>query len=291
MIRKSIRNGLTAARSHWGLALVLWGGNIIITAGVAWTVVWLLESAAGASLALDVLTGGYDHTVMRDLRLEGFHYGHTAITLLLIAAPLAVLVNTLLTGGVLATLLERSRASLWHLIASCVAYAGRFIRLLLLGVGVLLLSATVLVFGVWASTSSASTDKDLAELLIVALALQLFVGGVVWTTLDYARLWIVRDRMGSAWRAFWRGGRMLLRHPLATLTIQLAAAAVAVLTVMLQALLGAPFDMGSPGGIVAVVLVHQGLVFARSYVRLALFSSQISVAELLFPAGSGRQEN
>lgn len=289
MIRKCIGNGLTTARSLWGLALLLWGGNIVIAAGVAWAVAWLFESAAGSSLAVDVLTDGYNYTVMRDLRLEGFHYGRTAIATLLIAAPLALLVNTLLMGGVLATLFEKARVSLWHLIASSVAYAGRFIRLVLLGVGALLLTATGLALLVWVNTSSAATDRELAELLGGALVIQLFIGGLVWTALDYARIWIVRDRMGSAWQAFGRGMRMLLLHPLATMTMQLAAVVAAAFTVLLQTLVGTPMGIERLGGIVAIVLLHQTLVFARSYVRLALLCSQVTLTEFFFPSGIGQR--
>lgn len=294
MILQALRDGWRTARSFWALALVLYIGNLVVAAGVACAVAWLLEAAAGSSLAPHVLVEGYNATVFSDLRHEGFDYGRTAFGALLVAAPLSLLVNAFLAGGVIGTLMPQdSRVSLWRLAASCVAYLGRFLRLLVLGLLLLLalggaaaLAITVLVP---ATGWEPATEKDLAEIIGIGILVTLGGGMLLWMAMDYARLWIVRDRMRSSRQALGRGFRLITAHPLATLALQLTPVVLLAATVIIQLLFGIPFRMDSVGGILAVAVPHQVAVFARSWVRLSMIASQIALVNALPPEGGRAQ--
>jgi len=292
MIRQGLTDGWRTARSFWALAVVLYMGNLSISAGIAWAVAWLLDAASGSSLAVGVLTEGYNYTVISDLRQEGFDYGRTAMGAFLVAAPLSVLLNTLLSGGIIATVLRQaSGLKVWNFVAAAVAYAGRFLRLLLLGL-LLLLGvaggvALLLVVLVPAAGWGPVTEKGVVAIAAAGAFMVLFGGTVVWTAVEYARLWVVRDSISSARRALLKGLRLVGTHPLATMTLQLTSVALVAGSVMIQLLLGAPLRMESVGGILAVAALHQGAVLARSFVRLWLIGSQSSVLNAVSPAGDG----
>jgi len=289
MIRQGLTNGWRTARLFWVMAVVLYLGNLVITAGIAWVVAWLLDAASGASLALDVLTEGYNYTVFTDLRQEGFDYGRTAMGAFLVAVPLSVLLNIFLSGGIIATVLRQaSGPKLWTFVAAGVAYAGRFLRLLLLALLLLLAVAggiaLVLAVLVPAAGWEPVTEKGVVEITAAGVLMVLLSGSVVWTALEYARLWVVRGKIRSARRALWNGLRLVGTHPLATMTIQLTGVALVAGTVVIQVLLGAPLRMESIGGILAVAALHQLAVLARSFVRLWLIASQSSLMNAVSPA-------
>ena len=184
---------------------------------------------------------------------------------------------------------QQSRPSVWVFVASAVAYAGRFLRLLLMGLLLLLpvavAVALVLLYLVPAIGDGVTTDRTLGEIGSVGLLVIVAAGGVVWTAMDYARVLLIRDRARSSSRSLWRALRLVGVHPLATGTIQLVGFGLLAGTVVLQVIVAVPFPMDSAGGVLSVAVVHQIAVIARAFVRISLIGSQISVTNTVLPPG------
>jgi len=295
MIWRCLLAGSRAARSFWSLAVLLYLANLLVMAAVVWILAWILAQSADSSPGLAILVDGYNATVFSDLAEQGLSYGRTVLGAFLVAAPLGVILTTALSGGTIAVLAAgKSRWSFWTFLAATIAYAGRFLRLLLLGMLLLLALgavAAVLLIGLVAVAGWApETEKGLLEIIGAGVVAFLLCAIVVWTAMDYARLWMVRHRARSSRQALMKAFRFVGMHPVAAGAIQLAGFTMVAGVAGAQLLFGIPWEMGTLEGIVAVVLVHQSAVLLRTGIRLGMIASQLTLVTALVPSGEQSTE-
>jgi len=295
MIWRCLLAGGRAARSFWSLAVLLYLGNLLVMAGVVWILAWILSQSADSSLGLASLVSGYNATVFSDLAQQGISYGRMVMGGFLVAAPLGVILTTTLSGGTIAVLAARqSRWSFWTFLAASIAYAGRFLRLLLLGMLLLLALGAAIVLILIALLAVAGwvpeTEKEVLEIVGAGAGSLLFFAIVVWTALDYARLWMVHSEARSSRQALMKAFRFIGTHPVAAGAIQLAGITMVVLVAGAQLLFGIPWKMGTLEGVLAVVLVHQGAVLLRTGIRLGMIASQLTLVTGLTPPIEARTE-
>ena len=262
-----------AAGLRWRV-LLWWSIALAVPALVALLPVWSsLQSQFAYSPKTAAIAAMDDLPLLID-GLRGMRGQLDGITLAgVVATAISLLLSPWLTGMVVASIRERSSLSLGELAHGGLSEYGRMFRMLLwsmipLGIAI---GVGIAVFGmlgkqaegaILAAEASRASNIGLGVMAVLAL--------FAHATVEAGRGWLAADLgLRSVIRAWWRGLKLVLRRPLASLGVYLGTAIVgyglALVFVWLRTKTGGP----SVGGFVLGVVVTQLLVAMLAYARIA----------------------
>ena len=190
-----------------------------------------------------------------------------------LGALLAVLLSPLLTGMAVAQIRHGQSMGFRELIQGGVAEYGRLFRLLLVSI-----IPMGIAFGIAAAAASAASDSA-DEAIYAADAdfaknLAMIFGGIVLvlahSTLEAGRAQFAVDgRLRSAFKAWWRGLKLLLRRPIATLGVYLLVTIISLLAALLFITLRINVSAAGTGGFLIAILLTQLIVASLTWGRIA----------------------
>jgi hypothetical protein len=288
MIAAATREGLAAARRAPRLAVTLWLVNLAVAlaAGVPG---WLaLRSAIGPLPGADALGDGFRLGVLRDLAelrpglIGGLFLSAAGVALL------GLLVGAAATGGALEVLTSRDDRPFAHRLGRGAGrFFARFVRAGLL-VGVVGALAAALLAGPLFLVGGRLRREAGAEVasLLVSLGAALVASLVVLLALlalDAARIRIVREDSRRVLPLLRSGFAVVLGHPVRWLGLWGMNALLGAVALGLYLAFRNAVPAGTGPLILLMALAQQVFVLTRSWLRVALFGSEIALVERLRP--------
>jgi hypothetical protein len=265
-----------------GLLLVVYAVLLIFTVPLTLGFRNVVHTAMGTSQAYDVLLTQFDFTIFADfVKQNGQQIGALLIASMMFAL-IFVLIGTFLAGGML-TILRQSerRFSLTLFFVGCARYFGRFLRLLLIAAvvfgGLALLAA--IVFGVIMAVLSGQWETEVPVVAMVAGSGAVFALVFLFflMVVDYAKVIAVETESSHMLQVAWQAVRFVAKNLPRAFAVHLVLIVVALLLVGVYWLLDGVIGMISPLTIMVMVVIQQIFVLARTWLRAAFFSAEISV--------------
>jgi hypothetical protein len=272
-----------AAGLRWRV-LLWWSIALAVPALIALLPIWSsLQDQFAYSPKTATIAAMDDLPLMID-GLRGMREQLGGITLAsLVATAISLLLSPWLTGMVVASIRERSSLSMGELAHGGLSEYGRMFRMLLWSIVPMGIALAVgfVIFGMLGKqaegailASEAARASNMGLGVIAALAL------FAHATVEAGRGWLAADLgLRSVIRAWWRGLKLVLRRPLASLGVYLGTAIVgyglALFFVWLRTKAGGP----SMGGFVLGLVVTQLLVAMLAYARIARLHGFAILAE------------
>lgn len=279
MNRTHRRGGLSAAllglksALQWRLWLLWILATLLPTLLVALPLWSSLEAGFGNTLhGADIATGRNLPLLFQGLAEMGDHLAWVPGGLGA-GGVLMLLLSPWLTGMVVASMRAGRTLDFGELVRGGLAEYWRLLRMLLwsaLPLGLALVAGSAAMAGL----KSGAEDAVLASEAEAATRNGLIIAGVLFVladaTVEAGRAWLGADlALRSVVRAWWRGLKLLLRRPLATLLVYLVASVVGYGLALLFAWLRLRVDGVAPGAAVAGFLAAQGVVAMLAFGRIA----------------------
>jgi hypothetical protein len=279
MNRTSRRGGLGASLAalksslQWRIWLLWILATLIPTLLVA-TPLWATQQAQfGHSIHAAEIAAGRDVPLL----LQGImnvteHMGWLGISLGA-STVLMLLLSPWLSGMVVASLRAGRRLGFGELIHGGLSEYWRMLRMLLwsaIPLGIALAIGGGVIGAMHKSTEHAilASEVDAAGRMGLIIAAIVFV--LAHATVEAGRGWLGADRgLRSAIRAWWRGLKLLLRRPLATLLVYLIASIVGYGLALLFAWLRVRVDGVGMGAFALSFLLGQAIVAMLAWGRIA----------------------
>lgn len=199
------------------------------------------------------------------------------------ATLLMLLVSPLLAGATVAGARSRETLRFGDLLRGGIGEYGPMLRMLIwsvipLGIAVL---AAVTIMGV---NETAHEEAVLASELDMGRRIAWIIGGVLWVvahaSLEAGRGWLAADgRLRSAVKAWWRGLKLLLRRPLAVLSVYLVTTFAGLLLAVLMVGVRQHIDANTGLGFVLAMLAGFGITAALACSRIARLFGMQSLAQ------------
>ena len=285
------REGLARSAAAWRLVVLVWGVHLVLAAAAAYPFWRALRSLLGPLPGADVLRTGIRFEALADLvELRPGLLGAFGLSFVAVAG-LGLLIGAAVTAGVLEVLRGEDSRPLGHRFGRGAGrFFGRFVGVglfvgLLAGlVGTLVVSPFMVlarryVQSGWDAARLAPLAGAAVDGLVALLALLVF---------DAARIHIVRADVG-AFAGLRDGLGLVLRHPPVWLGTWFVNAALVGLAVVLFVLFRRAVPTESGPQILAMVLVQQALVLARTGLRVALLASETALVGRLRPMGAAAE--
>lgn len=279
MNRSSRRSGLGAAFAalatslQWRM-LLLWILATLIPTVLVATPMWTsLQAQFGHSVhAADIAAGRDLPLLLQGLMKAAEHMGWLGVSLGM-STLIMLLLSPWLSGMVVASLRAGRRLGFGELIHGGLTEYWRMLRMLLwsvLPLGIALMIGA----GVMGAMRKSVEDAILASEVDAATRTGVIVAAIVFVlahaTVEAGRGWFGADRtLRSAIRAWWRGLKLLVRRPLATLLVYLVASIVGYGLALLFAWLRVRVDGVGTGAFVLSFLCGQGIVAMLAWGRIA----------------------
>jgi hypothetical protein len=279
MNRTSRRGGLGAAFAalksalQWRL-LLLWIIATLLPVLLVATPLWAtLQAQFGHSLyAADIAAGRNVPLLIQGLMKVGEHLGWLGVSLGA-TTVLMLLLSPWLTGMVVASLRAGRRLGFGELVHGGLSEYWRMLRMLLWSVIPLGIAAAI-GGGVIGAMAKSTEQAILASEVDSASRIGLVVAAVVFVlahaTVEAGRGWLGADSgLRSVVKAWWRGCKLLLKRPLATLLVYLVASIVGYGLALLLAWLRVRVDGIGMGAFVLSFLLGQLIVAMLAWGRIA----------------------
>ena len=279
MNRTSRRGGLGAAFAalksalQWRL-LLLWMIATLLPVLLVATPLWAtLQAQFGHSLyATDIAAGRNVPLLIQGLMKVGEHLGWLGVSLGA-TTVLMLLLSPWLTGMVVASLRAGRRLGFGELVHGGLSEYWRMLRMLLWSVIPLGIAAAI-GGGVIGAMAKGTEQAILASEVDSASRIGLVVAAVVFVlahaTVEAGRGWLGADTgLRSVVKAWWRGCKLLLKRPLATLLVYLVASIVGYGLALLLAWLRVRVDGVGMGAFVLSFLLGQLIVAMLAWGRIA----------------------
>ena len=199
------------------------------------------------------------------------------------ATLLMLLVSPLLAGATVAAARSRETLGFGALLRGGISEYGPMLRMLIWSViplGSALLAAMI-IMGV---NETANAHAVLASELDTGRRIGLIVGGILWVlahaSLEAGRGWLAVDaRLRSAIKAWWRGLELLLRRPVAVLSVYLVTTVAGLLLAVLMVGVRQHIDANTGLGFVLAMLAGFGITAALAWSRIARLFGMQSLAQ------------
>jgi hypothetical protein len=279
MNRTSRRGGLGAAFAalksalQWRL-LLLWIIATLLPVLLVATPLWAtLQAQFGHSLyAADIAAGRNVPLLVQGLMKVGEHLDWLGVSLGA-TTVLMLLLSPWLTGMVVASLRAGRRLGFGELVHGGLSEYGRMLRMLLWSVIPLGIAAAIgggVIGALAKSTEQAilASEVDSASRIGLVVAVVVFV--LAHATVEAGRGWLGADSgLRSVVKAWWRGCKLLLKRPLATLLVYLVASLAGYGLALLFAWLRVRVDGAGMGAFVLSLLLGQAIVAMLAWGRIA----------------------
>ena len=271
-----LNKGTAACMRTWRGMVILYAANVLLALAAALTFKAGLEAFFDSSMIAQVFLQGYDFTTMQDLMRRGAGLVSGWNAMLGWFVLLQMTVFAFVGGGIIVSVLGNDAGDMRTLLRNGAAFAGRFVRILLIEIAALMVLAVLAMIAAGMILSStwnaASSEMSFLRALVGIAAVLTVVFGIPLSIGDYARIALVTDDERSAFRAVGRGAvfvfRNLLWVLLLDLVIALATAALFVGTFMLE--LRTP--MSSGWTILLVFVLHQISMMLRMSAKVWNYS-------------------
>jgi hypothetical protein len=270
------------------LAALLWLLNLLLALPVVLPVAAHLQRQLAFSPAGDALLGGFSASLFAEAMRAPESPSRAIPLLFAIMAAIALILNALSAGGVLAVLQGTGEGPLLRRFGQGAGrFCGRFLRAGLMA-GLLAAVAAGLLGAVMNGVADRFEDSAWEPMrLTIALVRLALVGAAVvtvLTALDYARIALANEDGTRAVRAVFQALGLVVRHPVATLGAWATNAAVLVFLTALYAGLSRNWTPSTGAAILALVVLQQLLMWFRAMMRVGLWATEIEVLARLRPA-------
>ena len=284
---RALAAGLRTAASQRRVLVAIWSWHLVVAAAAALPMFTWLRSATAHRPAADVLVERWSFGTVSELLqyteapiLEMLRSGAVAaVALATVAAPLfiALVLRSLGTDAASSTDLGRAAVRMyWPLL-----------RALILGRAVALAGVALTALGVASAMGPLRASLGEAGLwsgLLLLLAATAIVGMLLLAACDYALVEVVERGGRSAVRAWLRGARAALTHPVAAVLLWAGAGVLLAVLLGLYGVISARLPVGTMSLVVAGVLVQQLFMLGRTWVRVGLLGAERSVFLAVSPA-------
>ncbi|GAA3921135.1 hypothetical protein GCM10022229_13520 [Luteimonas lutimaris] len=252
---------------------------------------WLLATLVPALLAVlplgDALQAQFGHSfhageiasgqrmglLLQGLGNIGQHSSGVVFTSLLAASVPMLLLAPFLPAMIVASLRAGRRLGFAELVAGGCGQYWRMLRMLLWSIvplGTALVFAGAVTGFATKSTEHAILAADVESAFRLALCAAALVFVVLHASVEAGRGWLGADAgLRSVLRAWWRGLKLLVRRPLATLGVYLGATVLSLLVALLFAWLRLRLDGPGTGAYLLGILLTQGIVLALAWGKIA----------------------
>jgi hypothetical protein len=263
--------------------LLLWILATLVPTLLVATPLWqAMQAQFGHSVHAADIAAGHDVPLLLQGLIEaGQHMGWLSIGIVTSTA-LMLLVSPWLTGMVVATLRTGRRLGFGELVHGGLAEYWRMLRMMLwslipLGIALAIGSGIMGALHKGAEDAILAADADAAGRNGLIVLVILFV--LAHATVEAGRGWIGADRqLRSVVRAWWRGVKLLVRRPLATLLVYVVASIAGYGLALLFAWLRFRADGVGMGAFLLSFLLGQGIVAMLAWGRIARVAGMATLA-------------
>ncbi len=273
--RSGLAAWMTAMRSamQWRL-LLLW---ILATLVPTWLATAPLRGALQGQFGNSVHAGGIAAGHELPLLLQGMmkigEQGATLTAATMAAAIVMLLLAPWLTGMIVASLRARRRLGFGELIHGGLGEYWRMLRMLawsLIPLGIAVGIGAALMGAADKATEQAILSSEVANASRMAMIVAAIVFVIAHASVEAGRGWLGADAsLRSVIRAWWRGLKLLLRRPVATLAVYLGSIIVGFGLALLLSWLRLGVDGVGIGAMVLSFLVTQAMVAALAWGKIA----------------------
>ena len=288
MNRSSRRGGLGAAFAalksalQWRL-LLLWILATLVPTLLVATPMWgALDGLFGHSVHAAQIAAGKDVSLlMQGIAKAGAQFGWL-VPVLGSSALLMLLVAPWLTGMVVASLRAGRRLGFGELVHGGLAEYWRMLRMMLwslipIGLALAIGGGVMGAMTKGADHAILESDADAARRNAMIVAVVVFV--LLHATVEAARGWLGADRnLRSVVKAWWRGVKLLVRRPVATLLVYVVASVVGYGFALLFALWRVHADGTGTGAFILSFLLAQAIVAMVAWARIARVAGMATLA-------------
>jgi hypothetical protein len=285
VLTRALGHGVTTMRGQAALAGLAWLSGAVIAAAASLPV-WLWLRPTAVRPDADGLLHRLDPGTLVDLIATNGPAAFTGVILwTLLSLAIAAIAGVVLNAGLVAVVVTPDgRPMLARFGAGVRAYFLRFLRLTIVAAitGALLFVLLLLAAALVGRTFLYGAQYTLAVMaLVVSGGAFLLTAAIVFTAMDYARiqLAVLDSRQAvKAWRA---SLGFLFRHPLSTMTLTIAFAAMAAVPLLVYIAIATPAT--SLAGIAMLFVVRQATVFVRVAARIGLLGAEHELWRRLTP--------
>ena len=200
-----------------------------------------------------------------------------------VAAVITALLSPWLTGMVVASIRARRSLGMGELAHGGLSEYGRMFRMLLwsiLPVGIAIGIGAAVSAALGSQVEDAILASEAARGSNIGMGVAVVLALFAHTTVEAGRGWMAADiALRSVIRAWWRGLKLVLRRPLASLIVYLGTAIVGYGLALVFSWLRFRTGGASTGDFVLGVLATQGVVAMLAYARIARLHGFAALAE------------
>ena len=272
-----------AAGLRWRV-LLWWSIALAVPALIALLPIWSsLQAQFAYSPKVAAIAAMDDLPLLID-GLRGMRGQLDGITLAgVVATGISLLLSPWLTGMVVASIRERSSLSMGELAHGGLSEYGRMFRMLLwsllpMGIAIGVGAAIFAALGKQADTAILASEASRAS--NIGLGVMAVLALFAHATVEAGRGWLAAELgLRSVVRAWWRGLKLVLRRPLASLGVYLGTAIVGYGLALVFVWLRTKAGGAGVGGFVLGVIVTQLLVAMLAYARIARLHGFAALAD------------
>jgi len=293
MIVRPVANGFRAAFRRPGLVLLVWAWYTTLALVVTLPAWSRLRAATAARPETDVLLHGLQLGTLIELLQQETAVVPTLVATVMALACVALLSNAFVSGGILEVLLAGDEHPLLHrFFRGAGHFLSRSLRLLVLACVTAFVVCGLVTFGMVTALRPLANGSErglvLSNLLLAVLVG--FAAGVVFLALDYARVVLVREDGRGMLRAWLRGLRFVLVHPLATGVVGFGFFGLVLVLAALGAWLPTLIGAASWPAILTAAVIQQVCVGAWIALRIAQLAAQADLYDLATPVPAPEPE-
>ncbi len=285
-ILKAFTSGLSRLWFHKRMLAWLYLVNLLF-AGVLLAPFRRLVAGINRTDLIDDFAAGFQVDTFFGLRTQYAEEFQTLGISALGLGALYLLVNVYLTGGIVATLASKERASLGRFCGEAGRFFFRYLRILVVLAATLGAVGAGYHYGLESFIDSqrerANTDVLSTLWLVGGLGLVAFAASLVLMVFDYARISIVSQDRRSALMAAGSALWFCLRRPIRTVSLFYLNLALVACFFVLYVGVAQLFDGATLTSILGLFAVQQAFILARIAMRVSFFSSQCVMHEALSP--------
>ncbi len=287
-IVRAFSSGFRRAISERRMVLALFVINFLTAVPIAMAFRGVLKSGLGSSMGGSQLMGGLDFTVLGDFLRVHSEELSAVIYQVSWALILYVLVNTFLSGGVLAGLRGNSSNSpMSEFFLGCGRYFARFFRLFFLFGVVLVVLVPVLTF-VLAMLSRVfikDSTSEITDFVFGIIQLALFVVPIMILLMiaDYAKIAVVVNEETTMRKTAWRSVKFVFAHFFRTFGLELLMLLVPIILFAIYCFADLTIGMTTDLTIIVMLIIQQLFLVSRAWSKVFFFAGEMSLYQSLQP--------
>jgi hypothetical protein len=281
-IRKAFIEGIRQTNRSLVVVLLLFGMNFLFAGIVAMLFRSVVITSFGNSLAPLKLVQDFDFTVYIDFATKNQDKLYAVYALIIWFVVMSNILSVFFSGGIITSVQsDAERFRFQSFCASCGEYFGRFLRLFIIVVPIMLVSGFVMIFlsGFIASAvlGTGETEIQLLRGLAVGAVVFLFPMSILFLASEYARVITVVENEHRMFRAFMYGFRFVFKKIFKVFTLFLLCFILSILLLGCWATLTTQVVVDSGLLVLEVFLIQQIIAVGRSWVRVITIGSQVAL--------------